>query len=96
MSDIARVIIAAKTCLLYDFVGKLQAKSAFTCNVCQGLNTTLCDVTYRLVSNLPLKSCECYILFSDVTTTPLYNITMMFYRGVVTTSPTGDVTVMSY
>ena len=40
MPDIAIVIIAYKTCTCYSVLSKSQAKSAFTDNVCQGLNTT--------------------------------------------------------
>ena len=37
-------------------------------------NATLCDVTSWLVLDLPLKSCECYIVFCEVSTTSLYNV----------------------
>ena len=37
MPDVTSVIIAYKTCTCYSVLSKSQAKSAFTCNVCQGL-----------------------------------------------------------
>ena len=43
-------------------------------------STTLCDVTSLFVSDLPLKSSECYVLFSEVSMTLLYNVNMVFYN----------------
>ena len=57
-------------------------------------NMRLCDVISWLVPDLPTESCGFFVLWDEVYTTPLYNITTMFYMGVVTTSPNQNVTVM--
>ena len=38
------------------------------------------------------RSAYCCLSLHEISTTPLYNETIMFYRGVVTTSPNQDAT----
>ena len=53
MPDVARAIIAYKTCTGYSVPSKSQAQSAFTCNMCQVKNVEhfTCD---NLVHTLTL------------------------------------------
>ena len=49
--------------------------------------TVHCGTLHLSLFQISPKLCKCYILFSEVSTTPLYKVTMMFYVGVFTTSP---------
>ena len=45
--------------------------------------TTLCDITFWLVSDLPLESRRCYVPFDEDLTSPLFNVTIMMRHGVM-------------
>ena len=43
MPDVARVIIASKSCSSYSVVRRSEAKRAYTCNICQGFKRNITD-----------------------------------------------------